>query len=563
MANQLAPFDAESLSRSLRLAELEKGLGQRVQVWLPTDDSWECHLGNACGDTDSCLSPELITHVLNSKLPLCSTCSPGKYLVVIPQPLPRSRDLCVLTTLVETESPHLLNYAIEQYLAAQQLALEVNRQNEETLCLLQQASDDYEGLSLLRSMAEQLSFDIQPQSHDEFVRQTLSLLGRVVGMEALYFLAGSHDGLAIQAEWHAPGIGIPAIVTSFVENLAQELAQEYIDSPIVRHDLDVGDVDFMIHGVSDLVFVPVSSQQVQIGWILAVNLSFSGHKMRFYQACGSGLNRDSINSRITSLLTTAATMLAFHAHNLSLVREREGLLLSVVRTLVSAIDSRDRYTCGHSERVALFAKRLAAALGLSPKSQDRMYLAGLLHDLGKIGVSDAVLNKEGPLTPEEFAEIKLHPQLGWNILHGIDQFDSILPGVLHHHERMDGKGYPAGLAEYEIPFDARLMAVVDAFDAMTSDRTYRRGMPVEKALELLVDGAGTQWDPEIVDTFMSILPDIEEIRVTYRGTDLAHWESIPKSLPYAKVQNPANTIGAANGNIKQAEEVYKWDLGLA
>lgn len=563
MANSLAVTDKESLSRSLRLAELEKGLGQRVQLWLPTDVGWECSADSPCEDARLCLTPEMITQVLSTRRPLCTTCRPGSYLVVIPQPLPRSRELCVLTALVETESPHLLTYAVDQYILAQQLTVEVNRQNEETLCLLQQASDDYEGLSLLRSMAEQLSFDTQPQSHDDFVRQTLALLGRVVGMEASYFFAESPEGLTIQSEWHAPGTGIPAIVTTFVENLAGELAQEYIDSPIVRHDLDVSNVDFMIHGISDLIFVPVSSQQVQIGWLLAVNLSFSSHKMRFYQACGSGLNRDSINSRVTSLLTTAATMLAFHAHNLSLVREREGLLLSVVRTLVSAIDSRDRYTCGHSERVALFAKRLAAALGLNQNSQDRIYLAGLLHDLGKIGVSDAVLNKEGSLTPEEFDEIKRHPQLGWNILHGIDQFASILPAVLHHHERMDGGGYPAGLTSYEIPFDARLLAVVDAFDAMTSDRTYRQGMPVEKALELLADGAGSQWDPELVDTFMSILPDIEEIRTTYRGTDLAHWESTPKSLPSANGQLQLNNVEQPDGPPRRAEQVWQWDLGLA
>jgi HD-GYP domain-containing protein (c-di-GMP phosphodiesterase class II) len=505
----------------------------------------------------------MIAQVLSTRRPLCSTCRPGSYLVVIPQPLPRSSELCVLTALVETESPHLLTYAVDQYLLAQQLSVEVKRQNEETLCLLQQASDDYEGLSLLRSMAEQLSFDIQPQSHDDFVRQTLALLGRVVGMEALYFLAESPEGLAIQSEWHAPGTDIPAIVTTFVETLAGELAQEYIDSPITRHDLDLGDVDFMIHGISNLVFVPVSSQQVQIGWLLAVNQSFCSHKMRFYQACGSGLNRDSINSRIASLLTTAATMLAFHAHNLSLVREREGLLLSVVRTLVSAIDSRDRYTCGHSERVALFAKRLAVAHGLSRNSQERIYLAGLLHDIGKIGISDAVLNKEGPLTAAEFDEIKRHPQLGWNILQGIDQFASILPAVLHHHERMDGRGYPAGLASYEIPFDARLLAVVDAFDAMTSDRPYRQGMPVEKALELLADGAGTQWDPDLVDTFMNILSDIEEIRVTYRGTDLTHWENIPKSLPGTNGQVLLNNLKESDNCLRQTEQVREWDMGLA
>jgi len=213
-------------------------------------------------------------------------------------------------------------------------------------------------------------------------------------------------------------------------------------------------------------------------------------------------------------------MLASHAHNLSLLDERENLLLNMVRTLVSAIDSRDPYTCGHSERVARYGRRLAAAVGFDDEACERLYLTGLLHDIGKIGVSDAVLNKQGGLTPEEFAEIQQHPHLGWAILRELEQLEYVLPGVLHHHERYDGKGYPDGLAADATPLDGRLLAVVDAFDAMTSDRPYRQGMPVEKAIGILADGAGSQWDARLIETFMSILPDILEIKDNYQRPPL-------------------------------------------
>jgi len=189
--------------------------------------------------------------------------------------------------------------------------------------------------------------------------------------------------------------------------------------------------------------------------------------------------------------------------------------VSVVRTLVSAIESKDDYTCGHSERVARYGKRLAKEVGYDQEACERLYLTGLLHDVGKIGVSDAVLKKEGALTTEEFAEIQKHPELGWAILRELEHLDYVLPGVLHHHEREDGKGYPDQLGGDEIPRDGQLLAVVDAFDAMTSDRPYRKGMSVKKAVEIFKEGAGTQWNAALVEDFLKILPDILAIKDNY------------------------------------------------
>ena len=135
--------------------------------------------------------------------------------------------------------------------------------------------------------------------------------------------------------------------------------------------------------------------------------------------------------------------------------------------------------------------------------------------MGNIGVSDATLNKPGRLTDEEFEEIKRHPEEGWAILHEITPLSYVLPGVLQHHERIDGQGYPDRLAGKEISLDGRILAVADAFDAMTSDRAYRQGMPVEKAEAILREGSGTQWDAQVIDAYFAISEQINEIRQTY------------------------------------------------
>ena len=182
---------------------------------------------------------------------------------------------------------------------------------------------------------------------------------------------------------------------------------------------------------------------------------------------------------------------------------------------MSTIETRDPYTRGHSERVARFAERLGQELRLSEEFCKRLNLMGLLHDVGKIGVSDAVLRKPGRLTDEEFAEIRQHPDQAWVILHELESLHYVLPGVEHHHERYDGSGYPDALAGKEIPLAARILSVADAYDAITSDRPYRKGMSQDKAEAILHEGAGTQWDPQVVEAFFRIMPEIIEIRESF------------------------------------------------
>ncbi|MFD2610943.1 HD-GYP domain-containing protein [Paenibacillus gansuensis] len=181
------------------------------------------------------------------------------------------------------------------------------------------------------------------------------------------------------------------------------------------------------------------------------------------------------------------------------------LISSYFTTLAAALDARDPYTAGHSERVARYSVLIGTEAGLPEAEMELLQKAALLHDIGKIGVRDTVLLKEGRLTDEEFELIKLHPVLGENILKQIEPAEAlaaILPGVRSHHEQYNGRGYPDRLAGEDIPLLGRIIAIADAYDAMTSDRPYRKGMPVEKALGILEEGSGTQWDPAFTPLFI-------------------------------------------------------------
>jgi len=180
----------------------------------------------------------------------------------------------------------------------------------------------------------------------------------------------------------------------------------------------------------------------------------------------------------------------------------EQLLRSTVRALVATIDAKDMYTRGHSERVTAYALRIGTAAGLKERTLRTLELAGLLHDIGKIGVPESVLRKAGPLTDKEYEIIKEHPKLGESILRHIKGAKDIAEIVLHHHERWDGRGYPEGLAKEEPSLAARILAVADAFDAMGSQRPYRDRMAQTKVLEEIGRCAGSQFDPALVNVLL-------------------------------------------------------------
>jgi len=205
------------------------------------------------------------------------------------------------------------------------------------------------------------------------------------------------------------------------------------------------------------------------------------------------------------LFSTFASQAAVAIRNAAMLERTQAVYYQTISTLANALEARDRYTRGHSERVTNLAVRIAHRLGMRDEELDIVRQAGLLHDIGKIGITDDVLNKADGLSKEERGEIEHHPQFGNNILGQLKFLRDACHAILHHHERYDGNGYPGGLLGCDIPMVARVIAVADAWDAMTSDRPYREAMDERKALTEIVGNAGKQFDPDVVRAFMAVL----------------------------------------------------------
>ena len=183
----------------------------------------------------------------------------------------------------------------------------------------------------------------------------------------------------------------------------------------------------------------------------------------------------------------------------------------VIFSLAAAVDAKDSLTEEHTQRVAESARRIGTRFGLPEVMLDALYRGGLIHDIGKIGVPDAILLKPGPLNAEELVRMRAHVIIGEDIVRPLRSGTTLLPIIRHHHERFDGRGYPDGLRSREIPRLARIVSVCDAFDALVNDRPYRPRLPIDQALALLIDGAGHQWDPEVVELFVGEMPAIHRL----------------------------------------------------
>jgi putative nucleotidyltransferase with HDIG domain len=211
---------------------------------------------------------------------------------------------------------------------------------------------------------------------------------------------------------------------------------------------------------------------------------------------------------------------------------------ATIRALVQAVDIKDKYTRGHSERVGRASVMIAHELGMERERLEVLRFAGILHDVGKLGVPTRILRKEGPLTPEERRVIELHPEYGHEMVRGIGFLGEARAAILHHHERLDGSGYPYGLAGQQIPEFARVVAVADAFDAMTSTRSYRRARPVRTAVAELERCAGTQFDPEMVSALVRALE-----RHGWQTVVTADEEAAPQRVPAGAVREARQLRG--------------------
>jgi HD-GYP domain-containing protein (c-di-GMP phosphodiesterase class II) len=235
--------------------------------------------------------------------------------------------------------------------------------------------------------------------------------------------------------------------------------------------------------IRSVMCAPVSTDEAVLGVLYADSRSLTG----------------AFSENDLELLALIGNQAGVAIDRAQLMVQLEQFFFDTIRAIVATIDAKDGYTHRHSERVAAFASRIGVELGISEEELEVVKLSALLHDVGKVGVPEAILNKPGKLTDAEFDEIKKHPVYGYNILSNIQspRFEAILPGVRNHHEKWDGTGYPDKLSEETIPFLGRLLAVADVLDALTSDRSYRNALTFNKAVEIIKKDAGSHFDPSM------------------------------------------------------------------
>ena len=235
----------------------------------------------------------------------------------------------------------------------------------------------------------------------------------------------------------------------------------------------------------NMITVPVKAKEKVIGVLQAIN------KLHGQKPDEADMN----------LLENLSDQVAIALENARLYEEQKQMFTETAEAMATSIEKRDPYTGGHTKRVRHLSMATAKYLDMPTGDLDWLELSAILHDIGKIGVDDSVLRKPGKLDDEEFDQMRQHPGYGFEILQHVKPLEPVIPGMRYHHERIDGKGYPENLTDKDIPLMARIIAVADTWDAMTSDRPYRKGLAVEIALEELKKCSGTQFDTAVVEAF--------------------------------------------------------------
>ncbi|MDD5134191.1 MAG: HD domain-containing protein [Phycisphaerae bacterium] len=351
----------------------------------------------------------------------------------------------------------------------------------------------YEELMLLYKMSANMKMT---QSDSNYLQMACDNLTELVNVEGIAIFLEKKVGDSRRLILTA-GTGLIAIDNrheNMHEILFERLMAELKNGSDALLDSEV-DAPFKYEWfgkVKNIIAVPLHGKDRIIGMMVATNR----------------LNKADFDSIDGKLFNSVANECAVFIENQSLFRELKELFIGSLKALTSSIDAKDQYTRGHSERVAMISKWIAehyshATGELASDDIQKIYLAGLLHDIGKIGISEAVLGKKGKLTEEEYDQIKTHPTIGAGILSEIRQMVDVVPGVLYHHERYDGTGYPKGLSGEDIPLAGKIVMIADAFDAMTSKRTYREALDIDTAIAEIENGIGGQFDPEIGSIFLN------------------------------------------------------------
>ena len=364
---------------------------------------------------------------------------------------------------------------------------EIDRRMAELDNLSGELSDSYEELSLLYKLSTSMAVNQPPEA---FLRQACADLQQVAGLQGLALQLAEDDPRLENMAGQVIVAGPDTWDEETVKPLTGSLFERYAEAtePVVIDDTQSLNIPQLPDLAQSLLVVPLRTQGKTLGLLIG----------------GDKLDGSALTSVDSKLCDSLASTLAIFLENRMLYEDMHAMFLGTLHALTSAIDAKDSYTHGHTERVAMLARMLAEKVGLDEQTVERLYISGLVHDVGKIGVPEAVLCKPGKLTDEEFELIKMHPEIGARILQDIRQMQDLLPGVLYHHERWDGRGYPSGLAGREIPLFGRLIGLADAFDAMSSTRTYRSAMNLDEVLAEIRRCAGSQFDPELAEVFLDL-----------------------------------------------------------
>lgn len=351
--------------------------------------------------------------------------------------------------------------------------------------LAEQLGKSYENITLLYGIGRSMRSIAAPARLAQGICEQIRIT-QGFGWSAVRFILDQEDASGLSDACIITG-DMPCDEEDFRQATTRLIAQQYD-----KHNeklLQIGQHELANLVNSEVILEPVLHDSRVIGVVLA------GGKTGPDQEATSG---------DTQLLDAIAGFLGALHENAARFIEQKNMFIGSLEAVSTALDAKDRYTHGHSERVAWLGTQLAEAIGLGADEVERIRISGLVHDVGKIGVPEAVLCKSGRLTADEFDQIKKHPRIGYNILKGIPKIDDVLDGVLYHHERWDGQGYPTRLAGESIPLYGRILAVADTFDAMSSTRSYRQAMPREKVLAEIASCSGTQFDPSLTEPFITL-----------------------------------------------------------
>ncbi len=364
---------------------------------------------------------------------------------------------------------------------------QLNNSQETMEKVSQQLAESYEEISLLYALSQNMNVVQRP---NRFITTACEGLLATLEYEWIGVQFASTEGLVHSLAGRFVVVGKPSESYYRVHRLTRQLLEHVQpDTPLVIDAENQSSFANLRALGRPLLVHPMMREGRMMGLVLA-----GGKHGEDCQASSADMK----------LLGAAASYIGIFLENAALYEDMNAMFLGTLEALTASIDAKDRYTCGHSQRVAHLSQKLAAAIGLDEEAVNRVRVAGLVHDVGKIGVPESVLSKPGHLTESEFGLIKKHPEIGYRILKDIPQLRDILPGVLHHHERWDGGGYPHGLKGEDIPLFARIIALADSFDAMSSTRTYREARDRATVLSEMRRCSGVQFDPDLVDAFVTL-----------------------------------------------------------